>query len=141
MQSSTPSSPGQARPVQLVVLVAIVWLEALVLLALAVLYGIELANGQAQVSPGGAIFTMVLLALFGVGIAFAGLLLARGYRWTRSAVLVVQLFAATIGLPTMTGGYVLYGLLILVPAAAALVLLFTKPVFAATQRAVRSSAD
>jgi hypothetical protein len=118
-----------------------VWLEALVLLALAVLYGIELANGQAQVSPGGAIFTTVLLALFGVGIAFAGLLLARGYRWTRSAVLVVQLFAATIGLPTMTGGYVLYGLLILLPAAAALVLLFTKPVFAATQRAVRSSTD
>ncbi|MGN6402939.1 hypothetical protein [Sinomonas sp.] len=141
MQSSTPSSRGQARPVQLVVLVAIVWLEALVLLALAVLYGVELANGQAQVSPGGAIFTMVLLALFGVGIAFAGLLLARGYRWTRSAVLVVQLFAATIGLPTMTGGYVLYGLLILIPAAAALVLLFTKPVFAATQRAVRSSSD
>lgn len=139
MQSSTPSSTGQPRPLQLLILVGIVLLEALVLLGLAVLYAVELAAGQAQTSPGGAVFTMVLLALFGVGLGFAGVLLARGYRWTRSAVLVVQLFAATIGLPTFTAGYVLYALLILVPAIAALVLLFTKPVFAATQRSVRES--
>ena len=119
------------------ILVAIVLLEALALLGLAVLYAVELAAGQALASPGGAIFTMVLLALFAVGLGIAGVLLARGYRWTRSAVLVVQLFAATIGLPTLTAGYLLYGLLILAPAVAALVLLFTKPVFAATQRSVR----
>ena len=139
MQSSTPSAPRKSKPIQLSMLVGIVILEALVLVGFAVFYAISLASGEAAVSPAGAAFTMVLLALFGAGLATAGIFLWRGYRWTRSIVLVTQLFAATIGFPTLTGGYVGYGLLILVPAAFAVILLFTRPVFAATQRSARTN--
>ncbi len=121
------------------VLVGIVLLEALSLVGMAIFYAVAIATGQATVSPAGAVFTMVLLALFGVGLGAAGVFLWRGYRWTRSIVLVVQLFAATIGFPTLTGGYVVIGLVILVPAAAAVFLLFSKPVFTATQRSARTA--
>ncbi|NUP74601.1 MAG: hypothetical protein HOQ07_08130 [Sinomonas sp.] len=119
------------------VLVGIVLLEALVLLGFAVFYAVGLASGQAEVSPAGAAFIMVLLFVVGVGLAISGVLLWRGYRWTRSAVLAAQLFAATVGFPTLTGGYVVYGLAILVPAALAVFLLFTKKVFEVTQRPAR----
>ncbi|KHL00650.1 hypothetical protein [Sinomonas humi] len=139
MQSSSSSDQRPSKPPQLTILVALVLIEALALLVIAGMYAVELATGQAHVSPGGAVFTMVLLIVLGAGIGAAGILLWRGYRWTRSVVLVVQLFAGTIGLPTMSGGYVLYGLLILVPAAAALYLLFSRPVFAITQRPIHEN--
>ncbi|MDQ4503253.1 hypothetical protein [Sinomonas sp. ASV322] len=139
MQSSTPSGPFRGRPVQLAVLVGIVLTEAVALLAFAVFFAVGLVSGQAEVSPAGAAFMMVLLAVFGVGVATAGIFLWRGYRWARSVVLVVQLFAATIGFPALTGGSIAYGLLILVPAAAAVVLLFSRPVFAVTQRSARET--
>jgi hypothetical protein len=139
VQSSSASDQRPSKPIQLTILVGLVLLEALALLIIAGMYAVELAAGQAHVSPGGAIFTMVLLVVLGAGVGVAGILLWRGYRWTRSVVLVVQLFAATIGLPTMSGGYVFYGLLILVPAAAALYLLFSRPVFAITQRPVHEN--
>ncbi|MEA5453099.1 hypothetical protein SPF06_00050 [Sinomonas sp. JGH33] len=139
MQSSTPSGPLRGKPVQLAVLVGIVLIEAIALLAFAVFYAAAIASGQAEVSPAGAAFTMVLLAVFGAGVGAAGFFLWRGYRWARSVVLVVQLFAATIGFPALTGGSIGYGLLILVPAAGAVVLLFSKRVFAVTQRSARET--
>ncbi|WP_422933683.1 hypothetical protein [Sinomonas sp. P47F7] len=137
MQSSSRFSTAKPKPVQLKVLVGIVLLEALALVGIAIFYALALAAGQATVSPAGAVFTMILLALVGAGLGAAGVFLWRGYRWTRSIVLVIQLFAATIGFPTVTGGYVVYGLLILVPAAAAVVLLFSRPVFEVTQRSTK----
>lgn len=114
-------------------LVAIVLLEAAVLVGFAVFYAVELMAGNAETSPGGAAFTLVLLAAFGVWLASAGIYLWRGRRWPRSAALVAQLFALVIGVPTLTSGVVTLGLVIVVPALAALFLLFERRVLAFTQ--------
>ncbi|GAB4099819.1 hypothetical protein [Sinomonas halotolerans] len=136
----TPSDPRGSspsptrRPWTLAALVAIVGSEAIVLVGLAAAYAVGLSAGQARVSPGGALFTLVLLAAFGAWLAAAAVFLWRGYRWPRAAALVAQLFALVIGGPALTGGFPLYGVLILVPAVAAAFLLFERRVLAATQR-------
>lgn len=125
------------RPRTLVVLLAIVLLEAAVLLGFAVFYAISLIAGQAETSPAGAAFTLVLLAAFGAWLGSAGIFLWRGRRWPRSVALVAQLFALTIGIPTLTSGVVAFGLGIVVPAVAAIVLLFNRRVVAFTQGSAR----
>ncbi|MBL0704899.1 hypothetical protein [Sinomonas cellulolyticus] len=131
-QPPSPAGPS-SRPWTLVALVAIVLLEAAVLAGFAVFYLVSLVAGAAATSPGGAAFTLVLLAAFAAWLATAGLSLWRGRRWPRSAVLVTQLFALTIGVPTLTSGVVGFGLAILIPAAAALILLFERRVLSITQ--------
>lgn len=134
----TPDLPPSPRPWTLAVLVAIVLLEAAVLVGFAVFYAVELLAGNAETSPGGAAFTLVLLAAFGAWLASAGAFLWRGRRWPRSAALVAQLFALVIGVPTLTGGVVVLGFAIVLPALVALFLLFEKRVLAATQGSTRS---
>jgi hypothetical protein len=60
--------------------------------------------------------------------------LDRGYRWTRAAALVAQLFVLTIGFPTLSGGLVVAGLAMLLPAVAAIVLLFHSKVISYASR-------
>ncbi|MGY3567539.1 hypothetical protein [Sinomonas sp. RB5] len=133
----TPDAPSFHRPWTLAVLVAVVLLEAAVLVGFAVFYAVELLAGNAETSPGGAAFTLVLLAAFGAWLAAAGVFLWRGRRWPRSAALVAQLFALVIGVPTLTGGVVVLGIAIVVPALVALFLLFEKRVLAVTQGSTR----
>ncbi|GAB3283237.1 hypothetical protein GCM10027449_26050 [Sinomonas notoginsengisoli] len=99
----------------------------------AVFYAVSLLAGQAATSPGGAAFTLVLLAAFAAWFASAGIFLWRGRRWPRSVVLVAQLFALTIGVPTLTSGVISFGLAIVVPAVIALLLLFEQRVLAFSQ--------
>ena len=61
--------------------------------------------------------------------------LLREFRWPRAGALVAQIFVLTIGFPTLTGGYPLAGLAMLVPAVTAIVLLFDKRVIAFASRA------
>ena len=131
----TPADSPPQRPWTLAALVAIILAEALVLLGFAVYYAVGILGGEARVSPGGALFTLVLLAVFGVWLASVGAFLWRGRRWTRAAALVAQLFALVIGVPTLSSGFVLYGALILVPAIAACFLLFERRVLLFTQPA------
>lgn len=112
-------------------------LEATVLAGFAVFYAVSLVAGEAATSPGGAAFTLVLLAAFAVWLASSAVFLWRGRRWPRSVVLVAQLFALTIGVPTLTSGVVPVGLAILIPAVAALFLLFERRVLAVTQGSSR----
>ncbi|WP_369044875.1 hypothetical protein [Sinomonas sp. P10A9] len=133
----TAEDSATRRPWTLIVLVAIVLLEAAVLLGFAVFYAVSLIAGQAETSPGGAAFTLVLLAAFGAWLGSAGVFLWRGRRWPRSVALVAQLFALTIGIPTLTSGVVTFGLGILVPAVAAIFLLFNRRVVAFTQGSAR----
>ena len=121
------------RPWTLTVLVAIVLAEAAVLLGFSVYYGIGLLAGQARVSPGGAVFTLILLVAFGSWLGAVAVFLWRGRRWTRAAALVPQLFALVIGVPTLSSGFVLFGVLILAPAIAACFLLFERRVLLFTQ--------
>ncbi len=109
-------------------------LEATALLIAAGWYGSQLLTGAPVLSIWGAIFTLGLLLAFSAWLFAVARFLFRGFRWPRAGALVAQLFVLTIGFPTMTGGYPLAGLAMLVPAAAVIVLLFDKRVIAFASR-------
>nr|WP_240690155.1 hypothetical protein [Arthrobacter sp. PAMC25564] len=113
----------------------VVALEATALLAAAGWYGVQLLTAAPVLSFWGAVFTLGLLLAFSTWLFAVARFLFRGYRWPRAGALVAQIFALTIGFPTLTGGYPLAGLAMLVPAAAAIVLLFDKGVIAFASRA------
>ncbi|WP_285248884.1 hypothetical protein [Pseudarthrobacter sp. efr-133-R2A-89] len=108
--------------------------EALALLAAAAWYGYELLTGSPVLSFWGAVFTLGLLLAFSAWLFAVSVFLYRGYRWTRAAALVAQLFVLTIGVPTLTSGLVLAGVAMVVPAAAAIVLLFSNRVISHASR-------
>lgn len=115
--------PGPAKVVSLVAAA-----EATALLAAAGWYAFELITGSPVLSFWGAVFTLGLLLAFSAWLFAVAVFLYRGYRWTRAAALVAQLFVLTIGVPTLTSGLVPAGLAMLVPAAIAIVLLFSNKV-------------
>lgn len=110
-------------------------MEAAALLAAAGWYGFQLLSAAPVLSFWGALFTLGLLLAFSAWLFAVARFMFLGYRWPRAGALVAQLFALTIGFPTLTGGYLLAGLAILLPAAAAIVLLFDKRVIAFASRA------
>ncbi|WP_309073025.1 hypothetical protein [Paenarthrobacter sp.] len=122
------------RPLGIVVISVVVGLEALALLSAAAWYAFELLTGAPVLTFWGAIFTLGLLLAFAAWLFAVGHFLFRGHRWTRAAALVAQLFVLTIGFPTITGGLVLQGLAMLVPAFAAIIFLFQKDVVAFASR-------
>ncbi|HJV97826.1 MAG TPA: hypothetical protein VJ617_01830 [Arthrobacter sp.] len=130
------SEPGLngGRPRAITVISSIVAAEATALLAAAAWYGYELATGAPVLSFWGAVFTLALLLAFAAWLYAVGHFLFRGYRWTRAASLVAQLFVLTIGFPTLTGGLVWAGLAMLVPAVLVIVLLFDKRVITYASR-------
>ncbi|MSR98218.1 hypothetical protein FYJ28_05200 [Arthrobacter sp. BL-252-APC-1A] len=107
--------------------------EALALLGVAGWYIYNLINSTAT-SFGGAVFSLFLIVLVAVWLLVVGHFFFRGMRWTRAAALVWQLFMIVIAVPTLQGGVVLVGLVLLLPAAAVILLLFSKPVIAWTSR-------
>lgn len=123
------------RPRAIVVIAVVVALEAAALLLAAVWYGTQLLTGAPVLSFWGAVFTLVLLLAFTVWLFAVARFLLRGFRWPRAGALVAQLFVLTIGFPTLTGGYPLAGLAMLVPAVLTIVLLFDKRVIAFASRA------
>lgn len=129
---SEPSAGGRPRAIVVIALIAVA--EATALLVAACWYGYGLASGAPVQSFWGAVFTLGLLLAFSAWLYAVGHFLFRGYRWTRAAALVAQLFVLTIGFPTLTGGLVLAGLAMLVPALTAVVLLFDKRVISYASR-------
>lgn len=117
------------------VLSGIVAAEATALLAAAAWYGFQLLAGAPVLSFWGAVFTLGLLLAFSAWLYAVAVFLFRGFRWPRAGALVAQLFVLTIGVPTLTGGYPLAGLAMLVPAAVSIVLLFDKRVIQYASRA------
>jgi hypothetical protein len=127
-----PSAGGRPRAIGVIALIAVA--EATALLVAAGWYAYGLASGAPVQSFWGAVFTLGLLLAFSAWLYAVGHFLFRGYRWTRAAALVAQLFVLTIGFPTLTGGLVWAGLAMLVPALAAVVLLFDKRVISYASR-------
>lgn len=121
-----PSAPAK-RPIAIIVIAGIVVLEALALLAVAGWFVYGLLT-QTPTSFGGAVFQLVLLVLLAGWLLAVGHFLFRGYRWTRAAALVWQLFIIVIAVPTLSGGLVGPGLALLLPAAVVMLLIFTRPV-------------
>lgn len=122
------------RPFGVVIVAVIVAAEGLALLGAAAWYVIQLLGGAPVASFWGALFTLALLLAFSVWLLAVGHFLFRGYRWTRSAALVTQLFVLTIGVPTFTGGYPLLGAAMVLPAVLAVILLFDRRVIAFASR-------
>jgi hypothetical protein len=112
----------------------IVAAEATALLVAASWYGYELVTGAPVLSFWGAVFTLGLLLAFSVWLYSVAHFLFRGRRWTRAAALVAQLFVLTIGFPTLSGGVVVPGLALLLPALTAIVLLFDTRVISYASR-------
>lgn len=115
------------RPVAVIVISLVLVLEALALLGAAAWFVYGLMT-QTPLSMSGAIFQLVLLLLLAGWLLAAGHFFFRGYRWTRAAALVWQLFVIVVAFPTLTSGLILPGLLLLLPAAVVLLLIFTRPV-------------
>ena len=140
-EANSLPNPGEApgsglvRPRGIVVIAVVVALEATALLVAAVRYGTQLLTGAPVLSFWGAVFTLCLLLAFSVWLFAVARFLLRGFRWPRAGALVAQIFVLTIGFPTLTGGYPLAGLAMLVPAVLTIVLLFDKRVIAFASRA------
>jgi hypothetical protein len=131
--SGADPAPGDAenreRPAAATVVSLIVFAEALALLALAAWYGYELLTST-PASFWGAVFTLGLLVVFSGWLFAVGHFLFRGFRWPRAAALVTQLFVLTVGVPAVTGGFFVIGLVMVLPAALVLILLFNRKVIA-----------
>jgi hypothetical protein len=134
-QAGGSAPDPEVRPAGIKVIALVVVLEAAALLVAAGWYGIQLLTGAPVLSFWGAVFTLGLLLAFAAWLLAVALFLFRGYRWPRAGALVAQLFMLTIGFPTLTGGYPLAGVAMLLPAAVAIVLLFDKRVIAFASRA------
>ncbi|GGC87467.1 hypothetical protein GCM10011512_13010 [Tersicoccus solisilvae] len=115
----------------MLVLAGLVLLQVLGMAAVALWYGIALVSSPAA-SFGGAVFTLVLLLAIAGWQAVSAVALSRGRRWARAAVLVWQFFLFAIAVPTLTGGFWGWALLLGLPALAIIALLFRRDVVAFT---------
>ena len=123
------------RPKGIIVIALVVALEGTALLVAGGWYATQLLTGAPVLSFWGAVFTLCLLLAFSAWLFAVARFLLRGFRWPRAGALVAQLFVLTIGFPTLTGGFPVAGLAMLIPAATAIVLLFDKRVIAFASRA------
>lgn len=132
-----PVAPAH-RPRAITAIVILLLIEALTLLAVAVWYvaGMLTSTGYAV---GVAVFTLVLLLLMAGWLLAISYYLFRGYRWTRAAALVWQLFLIVLAFPLLNADLLLPALIMIVPAAVILILLFTRPVVAFMDRRAESS--
>lgn len=128
------TAPPRPRPGAVPIIAAIVAAEATALLGAAVWYGYHLLAGSPVLSFWGAVFTLGLLLAFSAWLFVVAVFHLRGYRWTRAAALVAQLFVLTVGFPTLSGGLIPAGVAMVVPAVLALVLLFNSRVISYASR-------
>ncbi len=111
----------------------ILLLEALGFLGVGALFMSTLAMGD-LVSVGGTVFLAVFLILLAIWLVVLARALWRGFRWPRSAALVIQLFLVILSVSFFSSGSVVIGLAMLVPGAVVLIALFTRPVLNYTSR-------
>lgn len=127
--SNGPVADGTLkRPVGIAILSGILAAEATALLVAAVWFIIGLASGAPVGSFWSAVFLLVLLLAFSAWLYAMAYFLFRAFRWPRAGAFLAQLFVLTLGFPALTGGLTVVGLLMLIPAATAIVLLFDKRV-------------
>ena len=128
-QKAVPAVPGVAespRPPTVSVAVVVEALEAVLVLAAAVLAGVAASEGHSyQLSSGIAITIIGVATAAGLGLVSAGLRHAR--RWTRTPALLTQLFVGIVGIYLVQGGRYNWGVPALVLAVAGFVSLLAPP--------------
>jgi len=114
-------------------LTGILLLEAVALAAATVYFIVEIFVATPS-SVATAVGIAVVTAAGAVWVFFIALGVLRGQAWTRAAVVVVQVLVGAIAVGSFQGPAPRpdLGVILLVPAVVALVLLFQKPVLAAT---------
>jgi hypothetical protein len=129
------ASARQKRPGLLVFLVILLFIECLLVSAGAVYLLVELLIETPQSYPA-AVAILVLTALAAVWIGMIALHTLRGRPWTRGAAVVWQVLQASIGLGSLQGLFARpdIGWPLIILSLIVFVLLFTKPVLAATGR-------
>jgi hypothetical protein len=126
------SASARKHPLVLV-LAGVVFLEAAAIAAVVVYLVIEIL-----VSPAASITSALVLAVFvaiaGVFVGFVAVNILRGNAWVRGATIVVQVLIAAVAFGSFSGDAALpgVGIALLVPVVVSLVVLFSKPVLAAT---------
>jgi hypothetical protein len=131
----SPNSPRPKLPPLLAALAGVLLLEAVAMVAVAVLLLVELLT-QPAASLGGALFLVVLAVLAAAGLfaLFVGTIRKRG--WTRGPTFVWQFVQLAIAVGAFQGQFarVDIGWLLLIPSVVAIALLFTPSVMNATRR-------
>lgn len=103
-------------------------LQALGVLATATGFGLQIGTGSLNL--GAQVFLVLLMAAAGIWIGSVGLGLWHGRPWVRAATVVIELFAVILSISFFSAGNLTAGALFLVPAAVALVLMFSRQVAA-----------
>ena len=129
-----PTSPSR-RPRALIVLMAVLALEALALAVAAGYFIIELLVEQPS-SLANAIALSAVLAIGAVWVGFIVVGLYRGQAWTRAAVIVIQALFIAVAVGSFQGPNPRpdVGAVLLIPAVIALILIFTKSVMVSTAK-------
>jgi hypothetical protein len=132
-----PVSSGKSNPL-LIALSVVIFAECALMTAATLYLILELVT-ETPASYPSAIFLTLLTALAAVWLGFVGVNVLRGSPWVRGATVVWQILQIAVAIGCFQGLFARpdIGWLLLVPAIAALVLLFTRPVLAATTRPER----
>lgn len=85
-----------------------------------------LAIGDGGLGVGAQVFLAGLFLAGAVWIGAAGIGVWAGRAWTRAAVVVIELFAVILSVSFFSAGNLTTGLVFLIPAAVALMLMFTR---------------
>jgi hypothetical protein len=114
-------------------LVVVLALEAAALIAAAVYLLVEILVAT-PTSLASAVGITVIVAAGAVWVVFIALGVLRSQAWTRAAVVVVQVLIGAVAIGSFQGPTPRpdLGVMLFIPVVAALVLLFQKPVLAAT---------
>ncbi|MGP1666821.1 MAG: hypothetical protein ACTS5I_13095 [Rhodanobacter sp.] len=128
------ASAPRKRPPQLAILLILLFIELLLVGAAVVYLVIELLIDTPQSLPS-AIAILALTVLAAVWLALIIRHTMRGRSWTRGATVVWQVLQASIGVGSMQGLFPRpdLGWPLIILSLVVLVLLFTKPVLAATE--------
>jgi hypothetical protein len=123
------------RPALLVLLAALLALESAGLVAAACYLVVELLTARPD-SYASAIAILVLVLLAAAWLGVVSLHTLRGRSWIRGGAITWQVLQIAIGIGSFQGPFSRpdIGWLLIIPAVAVIVLLFTRPVIAATRR-------
>lgn len=127
-------STGPRHPL-LVALAVVIFAEMALMVALTIYLVIEILTTTAA-SVASGLFLILLAALAAVWLGFIGVNVLRGSPWVRGAVLTWQVLQVAVAIGCFQGLFARpdIGWFLLAPAVVAVVLLFTRPVTAATTR-------
>jgi hypothetical protein len=128
---------NKPQPKALTAIIAVISLEALVVLGLAAILLVEILAGASR-SFNTAIALFAMVAAAGAFVAFIAVSLTRGKRWARSAALFWQLVQLSVATGSFTGqfGNWIIGTALIAPSMVVAILIFRKEVVAATMEQV-----